>query len=219
MSATHGRYTSLDSKQTSQWNAANMPTPQLPMHRVLCSLVHSYSITHLNYWNMCRLGCAIMLSATLLAPTRYETVSKHHAATNVTIITYIKEIVKYWGNWEIPRKIRKYRSNSWWRHQLEIFSALQAFCAGNSPVTGEFPAQRPVTRSSHVFFWPHLNNCLANNREAGDLRRHHTHHAGIVMWCTISLSTAHPQPWYWPYWVRPEKVYDILKTTSNQFSP
>ena len=35
----------------------------------------------------------------------------------------------------------------WRRHQMETFSALQALCAGNSPVTGEFPAQRPVTRS------------------------------------------------------------------------
>ena len=41
---------------------------------------------------------------------------------------------------------------SWWRHQMETFSALQAICAGNSPVTGEFPAQRPVTRSFDVFF-------------------------------------------------------------------
>ena len=39
-----------------------------------------------------------------------------------------------------------------WRHQMETFSALQALCAGNSPVTGEFPAQRPVTRSFDVFF-------------------------------------------------------------------
>ena len=31
-------------------------------------------------------------------------------------------------------------------------SALLAICAGNSPVTGEFPAQRPVTRSFDVFF-------------------------------------------------------------------
>ena len=31
-------------------------------------------------------------------------------------------------------------------------SALLAFCAGNSPVTGEFPTQRPVTRSFDVFF-------------------------------------------------------------------
>ena len=40
----------------------------------------------------------------------------------------------------------------WWRHQMEIFSALLAICAGNSPVTGEFPTQRPVTRSFDVYF-------------------------------------------------------------------
>ena len=32
------------------------------------------------------------------------------------------------------------------------FSALLAFCAGDSPVTSEFSAQRPVTRSFDVFF-------------------------------------------------------------------
>ena len=41
---------------------------------------------------------------------------------------------------------------SWWRYQMETFSALLALCAGNSPVTYEFPAQRPVTRSFDVFF-------------------------------------------------------------------
>ena len=35
---------------------------------------------------------------------------------------------------------------------METFSALLAICAGNSPVPGEFPAQRPVTRSFDVFF-------------------------------------------------------------------
>ena len=35
---------------------------------------------------------------------------------------------------------------------MEAFSALLAICAGNSPVTGEFPAQRPVTRSFDVLF-------------------------------------------------------------------
>ena len=44
-----------------------------------------------------------------------------------------------------------------WRHQMETFSALLAICAGNSPVTGEFPAQRPVTRSFDVFFDLRLN--------------------------------------------------------------
>ena len=49
---------------------------------------------------------------------------------------------------------------SWWRHQMEAFSALLALSAGNSPVTGEFPAQRPVTRSFDVFFDLPLNKRL-----------------------------------------------------------
>ena len=43
-------------------------------------------------------------------------------------------------------------SAPWWRHQMETFSELLAICAWNSPVPGEFPAQRPVTRSFDVFF-------------------------------------------------------------------
>ena len=49
---------------------------------------------------------------------------------------------------------------SWWRHQMETFSALLAICVGNSPVTGEFPAQRLVTRSFDVFFDLCLNKRL-----------------------------------------------------------
>ena len=41
---------------------------------------------------------------------------------------------------------------TWWRHQMETFSALLAICAGNSPVPGEFPTQRPVTWSFDVYF-------------------------------------------------------------------
>ena len=41
---------------------------------------------------------------------------------------------------------------SWWRHQMETLSALLALYARNSPVTGEFPSQRPVTRSFDIFF-------------------------------------------------------------------
>ena len=49
---------------------------------------------------------------------------------------------------------------SWWRHPMEIFSALLALCAGNSPVTGELPTQRPVTRSFDVSFGLRLNKQL-----------------------------------------------------------
>ena len=59
---------------------------------------------------------------------------------------------------------------------METFSASLAICAGNSPGTGEFPAQRPVTQSFDVFF-----DLLLNNRKAGDLRCHLAHYDVIVM--------------------------------------
>ena len=47
---------------------------------------------------------------------------------------------------------------TWWRHQMETFSALLAICAGNSPVAGDFPSQRPM--SFGVFFDLRLNKRL-----------------------------------------------------------
>ena len=44
---------------------------------------------------------------------------------------------------------------------METFSALLAIYAGNSPVTGEFPSQRAVTRSFDVFFDLRLNERLS----------------------------------------------------------
>ena len=52
-------------------------------------------------------------------------------------------------------------ATSWWHHQMETFSALLAICAGNSPVPGEFPTQRPATRSFDVFFDRRLNKRLS----------------------------------------------------------
>ena len=63
---------------------------------------------------------------------------------------------------------------------METFSALLALCVGNSPVTGEFPAQRPVTRSFDVFFDLRLNQQLSNG-SAGDLRRHRAHYDVIII--------------------------------------
>ena len=44
---------------------------------------------------------------------------------------------------------------------METFSTLLALCAGNSLVTGEFPSQRPVTRSFDVFIDMRLNKRLS----------------------------------------------------------
>ena len=67
---------------------------------------------------------------------------------------------------------------TWWRHQMDTISALLALCT----VTGEFPSQRPVTRSFDVF----VLICTwivgwVNNRENGDLRRHRAHYGVTVM--------------------------------------
>ena len=70
---------------------------------------------------------------------------------------------------------------TWWRYQMETFSALLAICAGNSPVTGEFPAQKPVTRSFAVFLDLCLNKRLSKQSWAGNLRRHRAHYDVTVM--------------------------------------
>ena len=64
-------------------------------------------------------------------------------------------IVRYWVEFH-----PKPPSKALWRHQMETFSALLALYAGNSPVTGEIPSQRPVTRSFDVFIDLRLNKRL-----------------------------------------------------------
>ena len=65
----------------------------------------------------------------------------------------------------------------WCRHQMETFSALLDLGAGNSPVTDEFPPQRPLTWSFDFFslicIWA---NGWTKNRDAGNLRRHRAHY-------------------------------------------
>ena len=50
---------------------------------------------------------------------------------------------------------------SWWRHQMETFSALLTLCEGNPTVTGGFQSQRTVARSFDVFFDLRLNKWLS----------------------------------------------------------
>ena len=93
-----------------------------------------------------------------------------------TVCEWIHRIV-LGGHWSSART-----EKSWWRHQMETFSALLTLCAGNSPVTGEFP-----TKASDAQFWWIFLICACmdgwiNNREVGDLRRHRTHYDVTVMW-------------------------------------
>ena len=71
--------------------------------------------------------------------------------------------------------------NARWCHQMETLSALQTLCAGNSPVTGEFPAQRQwrgALMFSLICAWI---NGWVNKPEAGELRRHRAPYDVTVM--------------------------------------
>ena len=61
-----------------------------------------------------------------------------------------------------------------------IFRVTGPLC-GEFTGPGEFPAQRPVTRSFDVVFDLRWINGWVNNREAGDLRRHRGHYDVNVM--------------------------------------
>ena len=85
-----------------------------------------------------------------------QVVSQHLDLQKMTRCLHWEHVLCMWG-----RYVRVEPMTSWWRHQMHTFSALLALCAGNSPVTGEFPSQRPVTRSFDVFFDLCLNKRLS----------------------------------------------------------
>ena len=94
---------------------------------------------------------------------------------------------------------------------METFSALLAICAGNSPVPGEFPTQRPVTRSFDVFFDLRLNKRLSKqswgwwfetlpcplwrHSNDGNETENTNHREVYVMWADLVLLALHGYAW------------------------
>ena len=94
--------------------------------------------------NKTRKYCELKLHISLLINWKYySTESRLHLRCNRN------NNVIYFATYIILALVT---SISWWRHQMEIFSALLSFCEGNPQETGGFPSQRPVTRSFDVFF-------------------------------------------------------------------
>ena len=74
-----------------------------------------------------------------------------------------------------------------WKHFPRNWPFVRGFTG-----PGEFPTQKPVTRSFDVFFDLRLKNGWVNNRKAGDSSRHRGHYDVIVM---LSLNPSFsPQP-------------------------
>ena len=67
------------------------------------------------------------------------------------------------------------------RHQNGNIFRVSGPCAGNSPVTCEFPAQRPVTGSFDVLFHLCLNKRLSKQPWGWWFRRHRDHYDVTVM--------------------------------------
>ena len=70
---------------------------------------------------------------------------------------------------------------AWWRHEMEIFSALLAICAGNHPSSMNSP-HKGQWRGAFMFslICARINGWV-NNHEAGDFRRNRAHYDVIVM--------------------------------------
>ena len=86
--------------------------------------------------------------------------------TSQTSHKWINSGVYVWSSYLSPKmseivRVKHIFLTSWWRHQMETFSALLALCEGNPPATFGFPSQRPVTRSFGVLFDPRLNKRLS----------------------------------------------------------
>ena len=73
---------------------------------------------------------------------------------------------------------------------METFSALLAIYAGNSPVSGEFPAQRPVTRSFDIFCDLRLHERLSKHSWGWWPETPRAHCDVIVMCQLVVISSA-----------------------------
>ena len=108
-----------------------------------------------------------------------------------------------------------------------------SFCEGNSPVTGEFPSQRPVTRSFDVFFELHLNKLLSKPLICRWLEtsvRSLWRHSNVIRrwlsilgaWPSANTIKTKLRPAYWVYMVvltHGDNMDETLQTTfSNALS-
>ena len=87
------------------------------------------------------------------SPHKWPVTRKMFSFDDVTMLRFVCLIMDVYssdnlaiidlGNGFVALKAVGFYANqgSWWRHQMETFSELLTICVGNSPVTGEFPAQ------------------------------------------------------------------------------
>ena len=130
------------------------------------------------FWNSC--GCVMTVT---LAQIQFRIILNINIENNDRLNSVKDKLIHQY------LRIRHLATYAGWRHQMETFSALLFLCTENSRVTGEFPSERPVTRSFDAFFdlrlnkelstqwrsrwletpvhslWPHSNGFMAKNEQ------------------------------------------------------
>ena len=108
------------------------------------------------------------------------------------MMAWLKKIEYEYG-WNLSETTTSQGSlQTWWRHQMETFSALLALCAGihRSPVNSRHTGQwRGTLMFPLICAWI---NGWANDLEADDLRRHLAHYDVIVIesWSLMGVNCA-----------------------------
>ena len=121
-----------------------------------------------------------------------NTTSGHNWTTEkitITVEFYSSEMILQWGRYQASissltqqsphSMILSIRICMMKSSNANIFRVTGPLC-GNSPVTGEFPAQRPMTRGFDVFFDLRLNKRLSKQSQIGDLRRRRANYNKFV---------------------------------------
>ena len=110
----------------------------------------------------CYYGCLLLTSAEFIWIQIEVIVTFLAFCISQTLLAVWDVAIRFfWNKYSQTVRHLYEHTPSWWRHQMETFPALLVICAGNSPVTGEFPSQRPVTRGFDVFFDLRLNKRLS----------------------------------------------------------
>ena len=134
---------------------------------------------------------------------RFKMLNRVSANEFIMLLKIVYHGRTVWGHSKMEKHF------SWWRHQMDTFSALPALCERNPPVTDGFPSQRPGTRSFDVFFDLRLNKRLSKQSKR---RWFETPSRSLLHNCNVDPD-GDPSPlehlflvWLWTY---PENFIEI----------
>ena len=124
-------------------------------------------------WGYCGQSCPSIFFGESCMLRRQQAILSPSTLCQISALQYINRLYHMPDN-ELAKKCMMTSSNG------NIFCVTGPLC-GEFTVSGEFPAQRPVSGALVFSLICARMNGWVNNREAGDLRRYRAHYDVIVM--------------------------------------